>query len=141
MNKELYHGTSSHRIVDFLETKQDFFGVRHKKDPSMSATLTDDKYYAITHARGVATLDEQSQPIILTFSIPNKEVAWEGTVGAGHVTEGFSTKHLVKDPRQLPPGFLRNLGITVEEAIEQYAKRKVEYYRIPREYFYAHGHP
>jgi len=135
MNKEVYHGTTARRVAPFLEGKADLFGVRYPDDPRMSATLTDDFILAKVAAIGAGMCDLVGKPVILRFSIPERELVNEGQVGGNQSIMGFSTTHLIEDPHILSQQYLQNLGITIEEAIRAYTAKEVQFYRVPREYY------
>jgi hypothetical protein len=135
MNKEVYHGTIARRVAPFLEGKADLFGIRYPDNPSMSAALTDDFILAKVAAIGAMMYDQVGRPIILKFSIPERELVNEGQVGGNQSIMGFSTTHLVKDPHILSQQYLQNLGITIEDAIRAITAKEVQFYRVPRKYF------
>jgi len=134
MNKELYHGTTFRRVPDFFDGNDDLFGVRYLKDPSMSASLTDNKNYACLCAVGASIADFAGHPALVVLSIPEEELVCEGVIAGNKTIMGYSTTHRVEDLHQLPERFLEHLGITVDQAIRDYAKHKVEFYRVPHKY-------
>jgi len=80
-------------------------------------------------------LDERGIPVILKFEIPEKELVCEGQIGGNQSATGFSTIHIVEDPHTLPSGFLQNLGITTEKAVQDAHEGKIQFYSVPRKYF------
>lgn len=141
MMKEVFHGTTMRRMQSFFEpgANEDLFGIRYPGFSSVSSTLTNSVDYATTCAIAAMVRDNSRVkiPLILHFSIPTEHLVDEGIVMGHDKVHGFSTNILVQDHHQLPEWFLRNLNMTIEEAIRKFARREIEAYRIPRA-FYTH---
>lgn len=86
-NLTLYHGGSGEFLEQAISGQVPLVGKRVLDDPSLSATLTNDRYFAVEWA----VRKRGRNPVLLTYSVPDSLLIDEGLLAFKEFAQGYAT--------------------------------------------------